>query len=207
MAINEIRNGVQILAKNSNAQVTARAEQTGATVTQDAHGRYQEAVLQGNVYTAANTAVQALSLNSATATGLVLSNPAGSGKNLVLLKVDVALASLPAGQSNLILTANTNPSAAATVHTTPITPKNCLLGGATGVGLVDSAATLPVAPTILKPITGVAATVAASTSFPPLISVDIGGEYIVAPGCTISLQCLTTAISVVAGFTWEEVSL
>lgn len=208
MPIAQGQRGVQAVAQGTTPSTAVRVTSTGELGNSDVHGRYQEAVLSGNTFTASNTAVQALSLNSATATGLVLSNPLGSGKNLVLLEVCIAVASLPAGQSNFVLTANNNPAAAATVHTTPITPKNALLGGSTGVGLVDSAATLPVAPTIIRAIGGgCAATIAASTTWTPFIKDEVAGAVVLAPGTTVSLQALTTAISVVASFTWEEVAI
>ncbi len=204
--ISEIRVGPSI--SGDGVINPARADKTGALVSTDAHARYQEAVLRGSVFTASNTAVQALSLNSTTATGLILSNPAGSGKNLVLLEVCVALASLPAGQSTLILTGNVNTLGAATTHTTPLVVRSSLVGGPpNAVGLADSAATIATA-TILRVIpAGTAATVAASTSFPPFIKDEIAGALILTPGTCISLQCLTTAISVVASMTWEEVNI
>lgn len=202
----EIRTGPVV--STDSAVNPGRSDKTGALVVTDAHGKYMEAVLRGNVFVAANTAVQALSLNSTTATGLILSNPAGSQRNLVVLRIQAALASLPAGQSALILTGNVNPIATATVHTTPLVVQNCLVGSQIrGVGLADSAATLPNA-TIIKVIpAGTAATVAASTAFPPLVDLIIDGMIILTPGTSISLQCLTTAISVVASLEWEEVAI
>lgn len=202
----EIRTGPVV--STDSAVNPCRSDKTGALVITDAHGKYQEAVLRGQVFVAANTAVQALSLNSTTATGLILSNPAGSQRNLVILRIQAALASLPAGQSSLILTGNTNPIATATVHTTPLVVQNCLVGSQIkGVGLADSAATLPNA-TIIKVIpAGTAATVAASTAFPPLVDLIIDGMIILTPGTSISLQCLTTAISVVASMEWEELAI
>lgn len=206
MATIQGQEGVQTLSAGVAPATPARITRSGELGTSDVHARYQEAVSKGNVFNSANTAVQALSVNSATATGLVLSNPLGSGKNIVLLEVCISAASLPAGQSSFVLTANNNPAAAAVVHTTPITPKNALLGGATGVGLTDSAATLPAAPTVVRAIGGgPAATIAASTSWPAMIKDEVAGAIILAPGTAISLQALTTAISAVASFTWEEV--
>lgn len=203
--LSEIRTGS--IVSSDGAVNPARNDKTGALVVTDAHAKYQEAVIRGNVFIASNTAVQALSTNSTTATGLILSNPAGSGKNLVLLRVQVALASLPAGQSTLILTGNTNPLGTATTHTTPLTIQNALIGsGKNSVAFADSSATIANA-TIIKVVpAGTAATVAASTAFPPFINMDVDGLVTLTPGTCISLQCLTTAISVVASMEWEEVS-
>jgi hypothetical protein len=204
--LSEIRTGS--ITTTDGAVNPARSDKTGALVVTDAHGRYTEAVLRGNIFIASNSATQALSTNSTTATGLILTNPAGSTKNLALLRISVALASLPAGQSTLILTGNTNPIATAVTHTTPLTIQSALLGSQNkSSGLADSAATIPNA-TIIRVIpAGTAATVASSTAFPPMIDIDLGGEIILTPGTCISLQALTTAITVVASISWEEISI
>jgi hypothetical protein len=189
--------------------VTASFGEFGEALVSELAPRYYEWTYRGQVWLAANSAVQALSLNSATATGIILSNPAGSGKNCVILDAGVSLASLPAGQSSIIWTANVNPVAAATTHTTPLTVRNALLGfSGSAVGLVDSSATLPAAPSIVRVMGGgPAATIASSTSFPPFIRDEVAGELIVAPGCAISIQCLTTAITVLASIAWLELPI
>jgi hypothetical protein len=182
-----------------------RRDKTGATVVTDAHGRYQEASLRGNTYFACNSASQALSLNSTTATGLILTNPANSGKNLIILELCVALLTAPAGISSLILTGQLVQSASAVTHTTPLTVRNTLVGNsATGVGLADSAATI-IGNTIARPVGGGPVATGSVTS--AFIKDEIAGSLILGPGTHISLQCLTTAISVIASMTWEELSV
>src|SRR4051812_4292459 len=76
---------------------TARFGRTLEMIVGDAHGRYHEAVSRGFVFNAANTAAQATSTASATATGLILSNPSGSGKMLSILDISVGVgAAVPA---------------------------------------------------------------------------------------------------------------
>src|SRR6266576_308875 len=170
------------------------------------HGRYHEAVSRGNVFFAANTATQALSLNSTTATGLILSNPAGSGKNLSLIEVCVAIASLPAGQYNLLLTGNLNPIATATTHSVALTIRNALLGGGqNSVAFADSSATIANANIVRIIGAGGAATMATSTAYQPFIRDEVSGLILLQPGTCISLQALTTAVTVVASFAWEEI--
>lgn len=194
-----------VLSSSGATQLT-RSGQAGEVISQDCHGRYTEATYRGQIFCASNIAAQVLSLNSTTATGLILSNPTGSTRLLVLNRVIVSLASLPAGSAPLILTGNTNAAGSATVHTTPLVPQCGLVGlGTTPIGKVDSAATIANA-TILRIIPGgPAATVAGSTALPPTIVHDVGGSIILAPGTCISLQCLTAAISVLATFEWEEI--
>lgn len=165
--------------------------------------RYADLVLRGVVFFAANSAIQALSVNSATATGFILTNPSGSGRNLIIIQANIALASAAAGIANLVWTGNILTTAAGlTTHTTPLVVKNALIsGGATGVGLADSAATVPT-PAIIRPIGG--GPVAASSVGGVFIQDQVEGMLVLPPGCVISLQSLTTAVSVVAGVVWAE---
>jgi hypothetical protein len=177
----------------------------------DAHARYYDAVRRGNVFLSANTAALALSVNSTTATGLILYNPLNSGKSLVLLEVCVALSSLPAGASLLVLTGGAQPAAPTGV--TLVTSGNNgvqsaypgKFSNAASVALVYSAATIANAAIARWIGGGPAATVAGSTSFPPFIRDEIAGAIVLAPGQVISLQAVTTAITVGASMTWEEV--
>lgn len=184
---------------------TGRTDKSGASVVTDGHARYQECSYRGSTFFACNSATQALSLNSTTATGLILTNPASSGKNLVLIEVCVALLTAPAGISNLVLTGQLTTSATAVTQTTPLIVRNSILGvSATGVGLAASAATI-VAATICRPIGGGPVATGSVTS--AFIKDEIAGSIILGPGTHISLQCLTTAISVIASMTWEEIPI
>ncbi len=168
-----------------------------------ATAKYQDAIRRGRVFFACNSALQALSVNSTAATGLILTNPLTSGYNVVILQVNVALASAPGAQSNLILTGNIlTTAAAATTHTVALVVKSAVIGGpAVATALCDSSATVPT-PAALRAIGGgPAATGSVTTAY---IRDDIDGLIVLAPGCVISLQAMTTAISVVASIYWEE---
>jgi len=169
-------------------------------------GKYYDIVKRGRAFTAGNTASQALSLNSATATGLILSNPVTSGVCMVIHSLKVALMTAPAGASTLFWTGTLLTTAeAATTHTTPLVVKNCAIGNSTFAASAckaDSAATVP-APTIIRAIGG--GPVAASSITPPYISDDVDGALWLCPGTVISVQCLTTAICAICTAMWEEV--
>ena len=175
---------------------------------------YASLAQNGLVFTAAMQAVTALSLlSTATATGLILVNPASSGKNLHLLELSVQTSATEvATGSNIVLAFNGNPVAAAVVNTTPATISNALLGsGASSVARANTAATLPAVPIALRPVAfanttfGVAAT--AGLAQVPTIKEEFRGGIIIAPGCSVSLAALTTAISVLASFTWAELPI
>src|SRR6266404_1015959 len=117
-----------LITSTDGASNPPRSGKAGETIIQPAHGAYTEAAYRASVFIGTNIAAQVTSLNSTTATGLILSNPLGSNKLLVLQKVLVDLASLPAGAAPLILTGNSNPAGAATVHTTPLVPQCSLIG-------------------------------------------------------------------------------
>lgn len=178
-----------------------RYDRLGNLVNADSLGVYYEAAFRGRLFFASNTASQALSLNSTTATGLVLTNPAGSGKNLVLIQLNVALLTAPAGIASLILTGST--TAVPTAHTTPLVVNSGIFGKTgSAAGLADSAATMPTL-TIFRPVGG--GPVATGTTTSPQIQDNINGQISLGPSSCISLQCLTTAISVIASLSWIEV--
>lgn len=159
----------------------------------------------GNMYHSCSTGAVTLSTVSATCTGLVLSNPYGSGKNLVVAKVRFAPSTAPAGAAVVGLAISPAPSQTAVVHTTPAVIHNALMTGSdksVGVGKVDAAATLPAAPVWLRPIGSV---VAASSISPGMYVDETDGEIILPPGTDLSLSYLTTAAVGIASFCWVEV--
>lgn len=189
-------------AVSDGAVAVPRLSRDSSQVVQDAHGRYQEAVLRGRVFSAHNSAAQAVSVAlTTTYTGLMLSNPINSGRYLVLLKAGYALSVAPAGIASLHLIGGW--SATAVTHTTPAIPRSNLVGGAPGVGLVDSAATIPT-PLYLDQLYG--GFTAAALPPPPPANYDFGGLWAVPPGGFIGIGALT-AVTGFGSLTWEEVDI
>jgi hypothetical protein len=140
---------------------------------------------------------------STTQTGFTLTNPFGSGKTLVLLQIRGALTTAPAAIATVVLAANVTPTAAAVTQTTPLTVRSANLGnGKAAVGLAASAVTLPAAPVVVRGLGGPVAT--GSVSQPQIVD-DLEGALQVAPGCAVSINSLTTAISGVWSMVWEEI--
>ena len=156
------------------------------------------------IYVASTQAGQALSLAlSTTQTGLTLTNPFGSGKTLVILQIRGCFSTAPAGVSTILLAANVNPIATAVTQTTPLTVRRANLGvSGIGVGLAASAVTLPAAPVVVRALGGVNAT---GSTTPNQIVDDVNGAIQVAPGCAVSINTLTTAISGIWSIVWEEI--
>lgn len=157
-----------------------------------------------DIYVASTQAGQATSTGlSTTQTGITLTNPAGSGKTLVLLQFRGAATTAHAGAAGLVFAANVNPVAAAVTQTTPLTVRSANLGKAgTGAGLAASAVTLPAAPVVVRSLQ---CAVAASSITPGPLVDDIDGALCVSPGCAISLSSITTAVVGVWSLVWEEV--
>lgn len=179
---------------------------TGELFVADARARYYDAVRRGNVYSAAMQAIAVASVTLTASACLTVTNPVGSGKNLVLMELLAVLASSPAAVAVVSLYGVLNGTAAVT-HTTPIVNGAAgFLNMLTGTGggsrtLVDSVATVP-APGLLRPIAAVLAT---TPLVSPYIKDEIAGALVIPPGGFVSIGALTTACSMVAAITWEEV--
>ena len=161
----------------------------------------------GNMFHACSAGAVTLSTVSATCTGLALSNPAGSGKNLIVYRVGFQPSTAPAGASVVGLAISPAVSATAVTHTTPAVIHNAITNGSNaslGQGKVDAAATLPAAPVWLRPIGSV---VAASSITPAKYVDETNGDIILPPGTNLSLSYLTTAAIGIASFTWVEVAV
>lgn len=193
--------GQQQLTNGSQAPVRLGA--SGEVVVQNLHGRYYEQVVRGNVYGASNQAAQAVSVALATTyTGLCLSNPLGSGKNLVLLSAGYALSVAPVAIASIHLIGSSSASTNVT-HTTPVTPVSMLLGNTnTPAAKVDREATIPT-PIYLMSLMG--GFTAGALPASPNALFDIAGQIVITPGGFVAIGALT-AVTGFGSFVWEEVS-
>jgi len=198
----EFKVGQQLLTPG--AKSIGRGGRSGEQIVADGHGRYQEAVLGGNVFYAHNVAAQAVSVALATAyTGLCLSNPMGSGKNLVLLAAQFAITVAEAAIASQHLIGGY--STTAVTHTTPLAApgiQSALLNGqSNSIAKVDSSATIPT-PGYIWPLR--AGFTAAALGGPSLGAFDYGGLFVIPPGGFIAIGALT-AVTGFGAFAWEEV--
>lgn len=197
--------GPQILFDGATQPI--RQGRSAEQIVQELHGRYYEQTFRGNVFVAANTAAQATTTAAAVATGLILSNPLGSGKYLALIDVTVGVGAVVAAAFEVGLFANVNVGAAAVTHTTPITPRCALLGSAVvPVGLVDSAATLPAAPIHIRTLLA-SGWVTATAQSQEVAKDEIAGAIVLLPNTAVSVQSVVGTQSIIASVTWEEVAL
>lgn len=194
----------------------------GVEVTQDAYSRnrgrkvvqssapYQDAVLRGRCF-CAMTAVTGVAPGTSVSTtaGFALHNPASSGYYLSILRASLGLISGTLGAGTISWNANVN-GAAAVVTGTAISVVNCLLGQGYGaVGKPLTTATLPAAPTVMRPFCSLNEGVVATTAINNEQMIEqVDGSIVVPPGMTISLHATAAAGStplVVYGVMWEEI--
>lgn len=170
--------------------------------------RYANLVLNGVVFYACTQGAIAVTNLAATATGFILSNPAGSGKNLLILEILTAQDLAAAAAIDVIsVSAVTNILATATVHTTPLTVASSLIGGpSNAVGKADSSATLGATPVLIRTLFANSVSATATTSVPPFVKDEVAGAIIVAPGTAIALNS-ATASSFQTSMTWAELPI
>ena len=168
--------------------------------------KFQTAVYAGNNFYACNQTAQALSVGlSTTYTGLMLSNPITSKKNLVLTSVGVALSAAPAAIDPIFIITGSNSSTNVT-HTTPATVASAFIGATTpaSVGNVDTAATLPTAPVYTLPIWSGFTAAALPASSPSVIFLN--GSLIIPPGAYAGIGA-TSAATGFFSLNWNEVAI
>jgi hypothetical protein len=195
---------VQSLGGGTVANV--RQGNMGELIKSDLHAPFYEGSYRGTRFGAANQAAVATTAAFATTyTGLVLYNQNGSAVNLVLEKVGVT--PILAQTTTVAVGLMVGQSTTAFSGVTAVTPRSKKIGsGYTPVGLVASAATLPVAPT-LDTLLGYIGT--GATTVDQLIPTMalLGGDIILPPGAFVAVytNAATVASSLFLSFQWEEV--
>lgn len=189
------------------ANVEFRQGKTGELIASELYPRYYEAVYRKQVFYAANTAAQALSVASGTYTGLAVANPVGSSVNLVLVDAQFALQTIQTGFSAIVLgTAAT--VALTTGSSSGPTGTSCLIGsGAASVAKVGASATLGAAPSIVRAMASSLWVTTGTTSFVNAVKDEIGGLIVLAPGQLVCIEAITTAVTGLASMTWVELPL
>lgn len=157
----------------------------------------------GQVYHAANQQDRTLSALSTTATGLILTNPYGSGKNLALLHVGFVWKTQGTTPADVGIAMSPAVSQTAVTHTSAEVVRKAYLDGGSGnsVAFADYAATTVGTPVFVRHLVGINA--ATSVVAPPS-SFDINGSLVLVPGTSIQLAYVTNAVVGNASMTWLE---
>lgn len=184
----------------------ARIDKDGNLAVAPYGGKYVDAVLAGRMFTAANQAAVALTAAFATTyTGLVLENPAGSGKNLILHEVSYACTVAVPTATALGLMTGADAGDAATA----ITPRNRLKSASApaSVAIVDNGCTLVGTPVLEELFTTAwtEATTAGSLAQPNRVVLD--GSLIITPGYYVAVySAAANTAAFLFSFLWEEVN-
>lgn len=196
------------------AQVQASIGKYGQNLTADLLPKYYEAVQRGMVYTG-GTAVTGVAPGTAigTTSPFTFSNPKGSGVLGIPLRVTCSYISGTLGAGSAHYVGNLDPTAAAPTGTAIVIAKTRLASAAAAsVGnrcLLFTTATIP-APTVLRPAWSWTALLASTAVAPYLIKDDLDGEFVVEPGCALSVESTAAAGStplVTFGLTWVELPI
>jgi len=190
-----------------------RLGRDSAIVTQDAHARYQEAVVRGNVYTGTAIQITIVAANNsplgAGGTPVVgIFNPTSSGKNAVIWRAVAATASgTPAAQPFCIWNVIPAPAGITAAGTSGVNNFTFAAAGSQMKLFSNAAWTGSSAATALRPIGGITAVAAGSTN--PTVSEETAGEIVVPPGAAAGIACGNAAGTtwiLSASMTWEEVT-
>lgn len=161
----------------------------------------------GQVFTAANVSAKTVSVAGTGMTGLILYNPPGSNKIVILTDAGFAWTTPPAAVHKLaVATAAPNLTAPASVTAagSPAVVSNSSGNAGNSVTLAYDAATLAVAPVVRRWILGAAWITGGSGEFPFNAIDHVDGAVAAIPGGVICLAAETTAMIGVASFTWVE---
>lgn len=169
------------------------------------HGAKYSQAYQDNLFWGANQTGATISNGLATTyTGLCLSNPAGSGKNLSIRKITGEFSVVATGFASLGLITG-YAAGGITVHGTALTPAQSKIGGAVvPVAKIDAACTLVGTPTWTRVLGNSKATT--ETIY---FSEDLDGGIILVPGAYAAIGSLIAAgptTGFYGSFEWEEVS-
>lgn len=158
---------------------------------------------QGRMFFACNQANKATTALSTTATGLILYNPWGSTRRLLIVDARFAFSAVPTAAGAVMLSGGNTPSATAPTGLTADT-----IWGADGSGVNNGAvarvytiATLAVVNVYIAPMT-----VASSTTASTTVSIGLPeGAIQVVPGNYVMFSHITTVATGIGSFLWTEV--
>lgn len=161
----------------------------------------------GQVFCAANVSAKSVIATTTAMTGLILYNPAGSGKNLLISDVGFVWTTAPAAVHNIgiaLAPANSTVPASVTNIGSGVLSAAGLGNRANSVASCYDAATLPVAPVAVRWFGG--AVYGSGVGESPYRMIDnIDGAIMLSPGAVLTLVAVTTTLVGMGHVTWVEV--
>lgn len=157
---------------------------------------------QGKVFVGANVSAKSVIAVTTAMTGLILWNPIGSNKKLIIIDWGFVYTTGPTAVTQLglavMVSNNTIPTSLTVAGRSAISADGA---GNIPSGIVWDAATLPVAPVAVRWADGSCGT--AVTTANTLDRVD--GSVILVPGAAVALTTVTTTAVGMGSITWAEV--
>ena len=162
---------------------------------------------KGQVFTASNTAAKSVIAVTTAMTGVILYNPAGSGKKLILAHAGWVWTTAPAAVHNIGIALAaphvTVPATLTAIGSGVLAADGSGNAGASVARAYD-AATLPVAPVIQRWSFG--ATYGSGVGESPAALIDyIDGALILIPGAVMTFAAVTTTAVGMGSISWIEV--
>jgi hypothetical protein len=184
-------------------------------IVDELYGPQYESTYRGQTYHGANQAVVATALQTAltaTATGgLILSNPLGNTKNLVVRNCAIGLLVAQTNASIMGLMYAYSPSVAIAGTLTVVASQAGLVNGPGATGVLYSSASVTLQSTpVLARVIGSLGTGALTTQISSgLGPVDLGGSLVLVPGAALAFYGTGagTASSLLFSFGWAEVPI
>lgn len=196
---------------NGSSNTSFSQQQFGELAVSELNARYAGLVLSGSVFSA-NFPAAAFAAPSATALGaFALFNPSGSGKNIVLLDVQVALTAwtlvtTTTAAIGILFIPNQTPTSTSSSGFAAST--NLIGNGAASIAKGYVSGTTVGAPVLANRIVGTFV-LATAVGFGDLSVVDhIDGAVIIAPNSGIQVQAVSGTeadITGIVGLTWAEI--
>lgn len=205
----EGKTGPQTLGDGAWAQ--PRLSRDGSVVTQDSHGKYQEAVYRNNVFmlSVANATATAYTGGAAGTPLLAVHNPTNSGKNLVLLSASIAnrTAASAAGTVNAALYGGVSAQPSGT-QTNPRSMLSLQQSGSVMLGFSNTALTGSTGLNLLMSLWNYYWATAAGAIMGDSLF-DIAGQIIIVPGNEIAFgaSAALTSATFDVSLIWEEVPI
>lgn len=195
-----------------------RVSRDGGAITSGLHGKYYEQAARGRAYFGVGASTGIALIAPATGGGHpTLWNPAGSGRNLSIIRVELSPISATEAPTALEWAATRNTGSAvgtglAIATATRVTPDSCLIGGAQdAVGVWSPTTnTFTAAPTYVRPLGLSTRTVTSGAVINGTVyRLEYDGDLCLAPGVALSLcsQAATTTELIQVAVVWEEIDI
>lgn len=194
--------GIQYVGAG-NAGIAVRGGKQGDMIVSELHGRYYETNVTGNLFSVntQGTGVTTTAALATTWTGLGISNPAGSGVNLVLNKFTCSQFAVGAAATIGIM-GGTGVLAVSLIAQSRII-------GAAGLSKANASASATIStPLLIATFAQTGSLATTGYGLTPGLVVDLEGSVIIPPGSFVaSYTSIVTTSALNFGYSWEEIPL